>query len=268
MATTPKNFSIQEVYEILLRDPATYEILAYLTDLKTSNLMNEGTLVYPTGGRGNVYIGGAFAHSKRARIEILKATWNTSVLALQNGATVSTGANTNAVKYDVVAVTTTTGLTTATALGTAGSEILYAKEVLTDGSYGATFTQAATPSTTKFMYTPGTKTLTFFGTEAQAKNIAVAYKFNTGATAQTINIETDHFPSTVLVTAFGLVKNLCNGYMFPTEINGLAQIDPKWEFALQADGQPSTENFNLEFVKTCTDNTLYSMIVWDELDVT
>ena len=54
---TPKKFSMQQVFEILLRKPADKSILAYLEDVKTSGLENTVEMTYPTGGRGNVYIG-------------------------------------------------------------------------------------------------------------------------------------------------------------------------------------------------------------------
>lgn len=50
MATaTPKKFAIQQIFELLLRKPDTKEIIAYLEDVKTSNLENTAELVYPTG---------------------------------------------------------------------------------------------------------------------------------------------------------------------------------------------------------------------------
>ena len=54
---TPKNFAIQQVFEILISDVNTKSPIAYLDNLKTSGLTNEQTMVYPTGGRGNIYIG-------------------------------------------------------------------------------------------------------------------------------------------------------------------------------------------------------------------
>ena len=40
MATTPKKFSVQQVFEILLQDANTGSIIAYLDDLKQTNLIN------------------------------------------------------------------------------------------------------------------------------------------------------------------------------------------------------------------------------------
>lgn len=58
---TPRKFSMQQAYEILLRKPVDKSIVAYLTDCKTSSLENTVEMVYPTGGTGNVYVGGGLA---------------------------------------------------------------------------------------------------------------------------------------------------------------------------------------------------------------
>lgn len=55
---TPREFTMQAVFELLLRRPVDKSIAAYLTNLKTSGLENTMEMVYPTGGRGNIYIGG------------------------------------------------------------------------------------------------------------------------------------------------------------------------------------------------------------------
>ena len=57
---TPREFTMQAVFELLLRRPVDKSIAAYLTNLKTSGLENTMEMVYPTGSRGNIYIGGGF----------------------------------------------------------------------------------------------------------------------------------------------------------------------------------------------------------------
>ena len=54
---TPKQFSMQQAFEILLRKPIDRSIIAYLTNCKTSGLENTMEMVYPQGGAGNVYVG-------------------------------------------------------------------------------------------------------------------------------------------------------------------------------------------------------------------
>ena len=46
---TPRNFAIQQVFEILGRKPIDKSILFYLTNTKTSGLENTVEMVYPTG---------------------------------------------------------------------------------------------------------------------------------------------------------------------------------------------------------------------------
>lgn len=270
MATnyTPTKFSIQQVFEVLLQDTSTNAILGYLDDCKSSNLINEAQLVYPTGGRGNAYIGGAFGHSKRARIEIQKATWNTDVVATQVGTTTIIGSNKNAVKYEIKEVSTADEITTTfTALGTVGAEIGFVYILNSDGSFKTTLEQAAAVAAGKIAYAPLTKKITFNTGEAPiGTKVAFAYKFDAGTSAKTIKVETDKFPPLVKATAFGLIKDLCTGELFQMELVGQAQVDPNWNWDLGAEAEPSVQNFNLEFTKGCLNNSLYDIIVYNEED--
>lgn len=59
MATvgTPRNFVVQQIFEFLLQDTTDKGIIGYLKHCKTSTLENTVEMTYPSGGRGNVYIG-------------------------------------------------------------------------------------------------------------------------------------------------------------------------------------------------------------------
>lgn len=271
MATTnytPDRFTVHAVYEILLRDPSTKKINGYLDDCKTTGLEKSSTLVFPEGGRGSAYIGGAFGHSNRAKLNVTKASWNTSILALQNGTEVVTGSNTNAVKYDMLKVATDKTTTTFKALGTVGNEIGFINVIdATNGKVLKTLTQGTTASTGKFAYAPTTKEISFFAGEVVDNSVvALSYNFDSGTSAQTITVDTDKFPSTQLVTAFGLVKDTCTGELYQAEINGIAQIDPNWKWDLNASGEPAVQDFNLEFVKGCASKMLFEIIVFNEAD--
>ena len=94
--------------------------------------------------------------------------------------------------------------------------------------------------------------------------IACAYSFTSATNAQTITIESDAIPSTVLVTAYGIAKDVCTGELFPCEIEGQGQVDGNWNFDVSADGDPVTQNFKIEFVKGCLNKTLYTFKVFTE----
>lgn len=269
MATnfTPQRFAIQQVFDILLLNPETNVIEGYISDCKTSNFNNEGTLVYPQGGKGNVYVAPAFVHSKRSRLEITHATWETSLIGLQVGSTVVIGSNENTVQYDRKTVDTNAAYTTFTALGAAGEEVGLVYVMRNDGTVEDVLVQDAIVGAGKFTYTPGTKKLTFNPAElADGTKISCTYKFDSGTSAQTITISASTKPNAVNVVAYGTVMDICTGELYKCQILGFAQIDCNWSWALDAAGEPAPQNFNLEFVRHCTDDVLCTIIVYNEAD--
>lgn len=226
-------------------------------------------MVYPTGGRGNTYIGAGFAHSRRATMNVTVATWNTEVMAIQNGTEVVTG-STEITYYDTITVGAGGAVTTKfKAIGAEGSEISFVYKVKNDGTYEESWTQAATAeSVGQFSYEADTKAITFFSTDpnkpVEGDTLVCAYKFKSADNAQTIEINSDGIPDVVLVSAYGIARDICTGELFPAVIEGQAQIDGNWNFDLSADGEPAIQSLNMEFVKGCLDKTLYTFKVFTE----
>lgn len=264
---TPKKFAMQQCFEILLRKPSTKEILAYLTDCKTSSLENTVEMVYPTGGAGNVYIGTGFGHSRRSTLTVESATFNTEVMAIQNGTKIDVGSH-EITAYDVIDVTgsdvDTTGVKLHhTPVGEDDAEIGFVYIVNSDGTYGKSFTQATTAGEGTFKHTAGT--LTFAkGAVAKGDRLACAYTYKTTDTAQKITMSADALPATVLVSAYGVARDVCSGDIFPCVIEGQAQIDGDWNFDLSADGDPVTQNLTMEFVRSCVSNKMYDFIIYTD----
>lgn len=257
---------MQQVFEILLRRPVDKSIIAYLTDCKTSGLENTMEMVYPTGGQGNVYIGGGFAHSRRATFNVTVATWNTDVLAIQNGTEVATG-STEITQYDVISPVGGTYKTTFTAQGAVGSEVGFVYIVRDDGTYGKSYSQVQTVTAAgQFAYSTATKEITFFaGDEPEdGRMLAMSYQFRTADNAQKIVINSDGIPPTVLVSAYGIAKDVCTGELFHAVIEGQAQVDGNWNFDLAADGEPVVQNLAMEFVKGCISKELYTFTIYTE----
>jgi hypothetical protein len=270
---TPKKFSMQQVFDVLLRKPGgssdPYKIIAYLTDCKTSGLENTVEMVYPTGGAGNVYIGGGFAHSRRATFNVSVATWNTEVLAVQNGTEISTGSQ-EITYYDspIEVAADGTAETKFTAVGDTGNEVRYVYRIKDDGTYSDVWTQASTASEGTFTYDTTTKKITFAEDDTNkpvaGEKLACAYTFKSASNAQRLTIASDSIPDVVLVTAYGVAKDVCSGELFPATVEGQAQVDGNWNFDLSADGEPAVQSLNMEFVKGCVDKTLYTFTVYTE----
>ena len=219
----------------------------------------------PTGGAGNVYIGTGFAHSRRATLTVESATFNTEVMAIQNGTNIDVGSH-EITAYDVIDVTGNNIDTAGVKLhhtpeGADNAEIGFVYILNPDGTYGKCFTQADTAGEGTFKHANGT--LTFASGAVKAGDrLACAYTYKTADTAQKITMSADALPATVLVSAYGVARDICNGYIFPCVIEGQAQIDGDWNFDLSADGDPVTQNLTMEFVRSCTGNKMYDFIIY------
>lgn len=223
-------------------------------------------------GRGNVYIGAGFAHSKRATLNVECATWNTEVMAAQNGTEVVTGA-TEVIEYDIISYNAASDnfATKFTAIGATGAELGFVYVLNADGTYGVSFTQTTgTADTGTFSYDSSTKEITFGDTDKQGlidanvKLCAAYTRMTTGDEAQKITLSGDSIPAVVLVTGYGVVVDICSNVAWLCQFNGKAQIDGNYTFDLSADGDPSVQSLNLEFVRDCGVEDLYSFVIYDD----
>ena len=208
-----------------------------------------------------------FAHSRHATLTAESATFNTEVMAIQNGTEIATG-STEITYYDTITSTGGAWKTSFKAVGAEDSEIGFIYLLnLEDGTYGTQYTQAAEatePNT--FTYAADTKTITFSTTGApvQGDTLVCAYTFKTADNAQKIELDAGSVPSTALVSAYGVARDVCTGELFPCVIEGTAQIDGNWNFELSADGDPVVQNVSMEFVKSCTSSNLYTFTIYTE----
>lgn len=212
---------------------------------------------------------GGFSHSKRSSVTVESATFDTDVLAIQNGTEVYQG-STEVTKYEAINVTDAGNITTKfTAIGTAGSEIGYVYKIDNSGTIIAQFTQTAVPAAAgEFAYASDTKTLTFFETDPDkpvvGDTLAMVYTFMSADNAKRITISADGIPPTVMATFDGFAKDTCTGQLFPCQIEGMAQVDGNWSWEMSADGEPAVHGLNMEFVKTCTSSEMYRIIIYTE----
>ena len=190
-------------------------------------------------------------------------------MAVQNGTEVVTG-STEITYYDTITVGTSGAASTKfKAVGTAGTEISFVYKVKSDGTYEKSWTQAASADTKgTFAYNASSKAITFAEADdekpVEGDILVCAYKFKSADNAQTIEVNSDGIPDVVLVSAYGIARDICTGELFPAVIEGQAQIDGNWNFDLSADGEPAVQSLNMEFVKGCLDKTLYTFKVFTE----
>lgn len=280
MATvgTPRNFVVQQIFEFLLQDTTDKSIIGYLKHCKTSTLENTVEMVYPSGGRGNVYIGRGFSHSRRATLNVESATWNTEIIAAQNGTDVVTGETTYTKYIQIDLKDATYSYDLPVPAVKEPGQTLYIGTIYgtqSDGDYVKVLTEDESASEGKFAYTkevtktsPAPAKITL--AENDVKNmietlgctkLSMAYTVKSTATAQRIEIKNGTMPDTVLVTAYGLVADICDGKLYPCVIHGMAQIDGNWTWELTADGDPAVQNISMEFVSGCASDDLYTITI-------
>lgn len=280
MATvgTPRNFVVQQIFEFLLQDTTDKSIIGYLKHCKTSTLENTVEMVYPSGGRGNVYIGRGFSHSRRATLNVESATWNTEIIAAQNGTDVVTGETTYTKYIQIDLKDATYSYDLPVPAVKEPGQTLYIGTIYgtqSDGDYVKVLTEDESASEGKFAYTkevtetsPAPAKITL--AENDVKNmietlgctkLSMAYTVKSTATAQRIEIKNGTMPDTVLVTAYGLVADICDGKLYSCVIHGMAQIDGNWTWELTADGDPAVQNISMEFVSGCASDDLYTITI-------
>ena len=215
------------------------------------------------------------AHSKRATFTVESATYNTEVMALQNGTEVATGSQ-EITCYDVISAggnaEAPTFKTKYKAIGSANQEIGFVYILNADGTYGRQFKQVATLNQTaadEFTYDSQTRAITFNNKDGAnnptfTDKIVCAYTYKTADNAQRIELRTDTVPAVALVTAYGIAKEVCSGDLFPCVLEGRAQIDGNYTFELTADGDPVVQNVSMEFVRGCLEDKLYDFTVYTE----
>ncbi len=122
-----------------------------------------------------------------------------------------------------------------------------------------------TPTTGKFVYTVGTKTMAFFSGEVTAADqIVVFYRATAGATTLTTSSFSDRFAKSVKLVATGLVRDICTKVDYKAQIIFYnAKMSNNFELALSADGDPAVQSIEFEALQSCGSTKLWDLIVWE-----
>jgi hypothetical protein len=263
--TTPLNFAIQTWEKVSFFDKGTGELIATSTDVKSGGLDNAMELVYPMGGPGNLYVGPAFAHSKRGTINFTFATIDIALMGAQMGSSVVNGATT----YTFSEILTVTGNTATPTHAAVNSDVDYVYVLDANGIKSSSLTQTSgTPTGTTFKYNAtATPTLTFSGI-ADSTQIEVYYPVTTGASTKTIIQSATASPKAVRFVGDAIIKDKCTGTDYLVQVEApFAQIDGAWNWELAAASDPATQTMKLEFIKPCGSNNLYTMKIINEGDI-
>jgi hypothetical protein len=266
MASTPKQWTIQEIVDMTVLNTLNTEVYAKITDMKESSIEFAQENVYAMGGKGNVYISG-FSHSKRVTGTATAAVFNNDLMGLITGTSVSTGAVTTSMSGDVLTVSSDAATTTYTAIGTEDAEIKGLFELNADGTFGTEYTQtASTVVTGEFTYDSGTKALGFFsGDIADGTEIIVFYDYTSGTGTQTITNDAGTFSATVRLELDAVVQDACSAVEYAAKIIVYkAKLQGSWSLGLAADGDPASLDVSWEGLRrSCSNSTIVDLQIID-----
>lgn len=259
---TPKQWAIQRIFDMTVKNVAGTKVHGTIKDLKEVNLENGQENVFSMGGAGNPYIN-SFSHSKRVTGNATAASYSNAILALITGTDVVTG-KTVIPFVDELRIKNDEATLTQDAEGEAGSEIL-AVEILGSGGVVETLKQGTTASATDFEFAVGTGKLSFLADKYDDDTlIRVYYHIETTETAHTIANKADEMSKTVRLEMRSLVRDCDDNEFAALIIVYKAKLTGNWNLTTAADGDPSTLDVSFEGMKRdCANSDFWKMVVYD-----
>lgn len=268
MAIDTSKFAVQQIFTVDAFSLEDGSLIARLEDLKTSNLSNNGTVVYAQGGVGNPKIIG-FSHSKEANLSIENAVITEGAMGIQTGSGVVTLTKSTDIPFDEVLTADTDAVTlTYKATGTTGSEIGFVYVLNADGSVKTKLSQASAAASGSFAYASSTKKITFnTGDVPNGSKVLVVY-YPEIDSAKKISNSTEVFAQNVRLHCKTLFRDTCSGKDYVgVLVIYKAKAGEEWSIELSADGDPAVHAISFEALKSCESPVLWDIFIYDTDDI-
>lgn len=270
MALNTSKYGLRDILYITFESLETDQLIARIEDVKDGSFTNGQDTTYATGGVGTPKLI-PFDNNVSAMLSGSNALITDGLVKLQTGNDVEVLTSTTLLPVsEVLTVTSNTTTTTYTPTGTADEEIKFAYVVNSDGSWDTTdsdniYEQASVIEADKF--TLSGKTITFnTGDLTDGTKVGVIY-YPTVASAKEMTRSTDTFSSSARVTVYCVFVDACTDELLEGRIIfPKAKVSGSFEWSLDNGGDPSTQNFEVEALKSCTDATLWKSYVADSDD--
>lgn len=268
MAIDTSKFAVQQIFTVDAFSLDDGSLIARLEDLKSSNLSNNGTVVYAQGGVGNPKIIG-FSHSKEANLSIENAVITDGAMGIQTGSGVTKLTEAKIIPFDEVLSAASDGVTLSyKATGTEGSEIGFAYVLNSDGTIAKTLKQGAVAAEGVFAYASATKKITFnAGEVAEGVKVLVVYYPQINSAKQISN-STEVFAKNVRLHCKTLFRDTCSGKDYVgVLVIYKAKAGEEWSIDLSADGDPAVHAISFEALKSCESPVLWDIFIYDTDDI-
>lgn len=226
-----EGWTITSLETVEIYDRITKDCLAELDEVKDVSLKNTEDKSEVKGKGGNTLF--VIKKNKGLTGSGTSGYISGNLMAIQTGTSAVAGSisfkKRNVVKFESAA---TTVLTSETASGTVGAEIISFK--ITIGEVTTAYTQATTASATKFSYDPSTKTITLpTGVATGAGEVEVVYNYT--KTGASISNRTDTYGKTCELILSCLGKNICDEIYFIQIVIPRADFTSNFDLAIGGD---------------------------------
>lgn len=240
-------YGVKEVADVTFYDLVTNKPVLFLDTLKMTTIENQAETSYARGGKGNPKLLG-WDFNREATVQMQDALMSTKSISLMTGNNVTTGI-TNVHSREVLL----------TVAGTTGKSKVTPSKAPLAGSVTAF---KLSDDATEVASTITTGDVIFDIADIPVGTQVVVYYQNaTLATAQTIRITADKFPSYVKVVGDTVVRNAETGADEAFQIIiWKAKISPNFNLTFQADGDPTVFDMNLDVFRRTIDTEMISMI--------
>lgn len=238
------------------------KILAYLENLKSSDINVTSETVYARGGDGNPKLIG-FSSNKEVRIELSSAIFDNRVLALLTGNSMSAGAE-DVYRREVLSVADDEGSKIITLSAIPQGDLLGVYEMTADGIEGEEYIET-TNAPDSNEYSIASNVLTFADTITEGKKFIIYYVAKTADTTQTIIVSSDKFPAAFKLVMEVLVTDFHTKKLYPAQIViPSAKMEDSWTLSFRPDGDPEPLNFPIEVLKPVDSSDMLTMKIYDD----
>jgi hypothetical protein len=240
-------YGIKEVADITLIDLSTNKPIVFLDTLKVTSIENKADSSYARGGKGNPKLLG-WDFNREATMKVSDALMSMKSIALLTGNDIATGAK-NLFKRELLQ----------TVVGTTGKSKVTLSKTPLAGTITVLKADGTEPTTAP---TLSGSDVSMVDTEvAVGALVEVFYQFASAATAETITISSDKFPSYVKVVGDTVIRNATTGADEAFQmIVHKAKILPNFTLTFQADGEPTVFDMDMDIFRRDIDTEMVELI--------
>jgi hypothetical protein len=246
-------FGVKDVADVTFYNLLTGKPELFLDTLKLSNLENNAEATYATGGRGASRLVG-WDFGRTATFNVQDALLNPKALAMQVGTTIEKRKEKIYMREVLVTIDNGTGDSKVTLKQTPLSGTITVYQTSDGYAHDTEVPNASMTVTGKDIEVPS-------ATLPVGSQVIVYYQYETATDAEVITISSDKFGGYYRIVGDTLWRNEKTGQDEKVQlVIPKAKITSQFTLTMQADGEPSVFDFNLDVFKDANSTDMVRIV--------